>query len=213
MAAHLEGKGAGIIDMAGLSQKNGAVVSHLKIAKTPEDIASIRVAAGGAELLLGCDLVTSASEENLAAVAKGHTKAVVNDFETMPAMFTQDADYKLPGDELRLSIEARTGPKGTEFINSTGIATALMGDSIATNMFTLGFAWQRGLIPLSREALEQAIRMNGVAIDMNLKAFEWGRRAAHNLPAVEKIIAERSQSTLGIRDFRQPRAVGQPGMK
>ncbi|MGI9373871.1 MAG: indolepyruvate ferredoxin oxidoreductase family protein [Hyphomicrobiales bacterium] len=197
MAAHLEGKGAGIIDMAGLSQKNGAVVSHLKIAKSPEDIASIRVAAGGAELLLGCDLVTSASEENLAAVAKGHTKAVVNDFETMPAMFTQDADYKLPGDELRLSIEARTGPEGTEFVNATKIATALMGDSIATNMFTLGFAWQRGLIPLSHEALEQAIRMNGVAIDMNLKAFEWGRRAAHNLPAVEKIIAERSQSTLG----------------
>ncbi|MGI9483013.1 MAG: indolepyruvate ferredoxin oxidoreductase family protein [Hyphomicrobiales bacterium] len=192
MAAHLEEKGAGIIDMAGLSQKNGAVVSHLKIAAQPDDIASIRVAAGGADLLLGCDLVTSAAEHNLAAVGKGRTKAVVNDFETMPAMFTQDADYKLPGDELRLSIEARTGPKATDFVNATRIATALMGDSIAANMFTLGFAWQRGRLPVSREAIEQAITMNGVAIEMNLKSFEWGRRAAHNLKAVEKIVAERT---------------------
>ncbi len=193
MAANLEGKGAGIIDMAGLSQKNGAVVSHLKIAARQDDISTIRVSAGGADLLLGCDLVTSAAEHNLAAAGKGKTRAVVNDYETMPAMFTNDADYKLPGDELRLSIEARMGRGRTDLINSTKIATALMGDSIASNLFTLGYAWQKGLIPVSGTAIERAITLNNVAVEMNLKAFEWGRRAAHNLGAVEKVI-ERSET-------------------
>ncbi len=188
MAANLEGKGAGIIDMAGLSQKNGAVVSHLKIAERQEDISTIRVSAGGADLLLGCDLVTSAAEHNLAAAGEGKTRAVVNDYETMPAMFTNDADYKLPGDELRISIEARMGQGRTDLVNATKIATALMGDSIASNLFTLGYAWQKGLVPVSSEAIERAITLNNVAVEMNLKAFEWGRRAAHDLPAVEKII-------------------------
>ncbi len=188
MAANLEGKGAGIIDMAGLSQKNGAVVSHLKIAERQEDISTIRVSAGGADLLLGCDLVTSAAEHNLAAAGEGRTQAVVNDYETMPAMFTNDADYKLPGDELRLAIQARMGQGRTDLVNATKIATALMGDSIASNLFTLGYAWQKGLIPVSSEAIERAITLNNVAVEMNLKAFEWGRRAAHDLGAVEKII-------------------------
>ncbi|NNF80754.1 MAG: indolepyruvate ferredoxin oxidoreductase family protein, partial [Rhizobiales bacterium] len=197
MAANLEGKGAGIIDMAGLSQKNGAVVSHLKIAERQEDISTIRVSAGGADLLLGCDLVTSAAEHNLAAAGEGKTRAVVNDYETMPAMFTNDAEYKLPGDELRISIEARMGQGRTDLINATKIATALMGDSIASNLFTLGFAWQKGLVPVSSEAIERAITLNNVAVEMNLKAFEWGRRSAHDLPAVEKIIerADEAQQT------------------
>ncbi|MEM1201292.1 MAG: indolepyruvate ferredoxin oxidoreductase family protein, partial [Pseudomonadota bacterium] len=188
MAANLEGKGAGIIDMAGLSQKNGAVVSHLKIAERQEDISTIRVSAGGADLLLGCDLVTSAAEHNLAAAGEGRTYAVVNDYETMPAMFTNDANYELPGDKLRLAIQARMGAGRTDLINATKIATALMGDSIASNLFTLGYAWQKGLVPVSADAIERAITLNNVAVEMNLKAFEWGRRAAHDLAAVEKII-------------------------
>ncbi len=194
MAANLEGKGAGIIDMAGLAQKNGAVVSHLKIAARQDDISAIRVSAGGADVLLGCDLVTAAAEQNLAATGKGRTRAVVNDYETMPAMFTNDADYELPGDELRLSIKARIGQGCTDFIDSTKIATALMGDSIAANLFTLGYAWQKGLIPVSTKAIERAITLNNVAVEMNLKAFEWGRRAAHDLAAVEKIIDQADKS-------------------
>lgn len=192
MAANLEGKGAGIIDMAGLSQKNGAVVSHLKIAERQEDISTIRVSAGGADLLLGCDLVTSAAEHNLAAAGEGKTRAVVNDYETMPAMFTNDAEYRLPGDELRLSIQARMGQGRTDLINATKIATALMGDSIASNLFTLGYAWQKGLVPVTSDAIMRAITLNNVAVEMNLKAFEWGRRAAHDLAAVEKIIERAS---------------------
>jgi indolepyruvate ferredoxin oxidoreductase len=190
MAAHIEGKGAGIIDMAGLSQKNGAVVTHLKIAARPDDIASIRVTAGGADVLLGCDIVTSASEHNLEAASRQRTHAVVNDHEAMPAAFTQDADFRLPTEEMRLKIAARTRPDAAEFINASKLATALMGDSIAANLFTTGFAWQRGLIPLSAEAICRAIELNGVAVKMNTEAFLWGRRAAHDRKAVEAILGQ-----------------------
>jgi indolepyruvate ferredoxin oxidoreductase len=189
MAAHLEGKGSGIIDMAGLSQKNGAVVTHLKLARRPEDIATIRIAAGGADLILGCDLVTSASERVLATASRSRTSAIVNAHQTMPAQFTGNPDFKIPADEMRLQIEARTRADGATFIDSSTIATALLGDSIAANLFTLGFAWQKGLVPLSAAAIEQAIELNGVSVKMNLQAFLWGRRAAHDRSAVEAVIA------------------------
>jgi indolepyruvate ferredoxin oxidoreductase len=188
MAAHLEGKGSGIIDMAGLSQKNGAVVTHLKLARRPDDIATIRIAAGGADLILGCDLVTSASERVLATASRSRTSAIVNAHQTMPAQFTGNPDFKLPADEMRLQIEARTRAGATAFIDATAIATALLGDSIAANLFTLGYAWQKGLVPLSAAAIEQAIELNGVSVKMNVQAFLWGRRAAHDLAAVEAVI-------------------------
>jgi len=187
MAAHLEGKGAGIIDMAGLSQKNGTVASHLKIAAHPEDIKSIRVAAGAADLVLGCDIMGTGADDALNTVSEKRTRLVVNDFETMPAPFAQDRDYEFPSRTLRLAIEARAGTSHVDFVDATGLSTRLLGDAIATNMFMLGFAWQRGLVPLTREAIDQAIALNGVSVDMNQQAFLWGRRAAHDLKAVAKI--------------------------
>jgi indolepyruvate ferredoxin oxidoreductase len=189
MAAHLEGKGSGIIDMVGLSQKNGAVVSHLKIARKPEDISAVRIAAGGADLILGCDLVTSAGEKVLAGTSSERTHAVLNIAEIMPASFTQKADLKIPSEEMRLRIETRVMKNAAHAIDATHIATALLGDSIASNLFTLGYAYQKGLIPLDAASIEQAIRLNGQAIKMNLDAFLWGRRAAHDQAAVEKILA------------------------
>jgi indolepyruvate ferredoxin oxidoreductase len=189
MAAHLEGKGSGIIDMAGLSQKNGAVVTHLKLARRPEDIATIRIAAGGADLILGCDLVTTASERVLATAGRARTAAIVNAHQTMPAQFTGNPDFKIPADAMQLQIEARSRAGATEFVDATEIAAALLGDSIAANLFTLGFAWQKGLVPLSAEAIEKAIELNGVSVKMNLQAFLWGRRAAHDRAAVEAVIA------------------------
>ncbi len=199
MAAHLEGKGAGIIDMAGLSQKNGAVVTYLKIAQKPDDIAAIRIAAGGADLILGCDLVTTAAERVLATASRERTRAIVNDHEVMPAQFTRDADFRLPGEAMRVQIGARTIANSADFIDATRLATALMGDSIAANLFTLGYAWQRGLIPLTAEAIERAIEINGVAVKMNRQAFLWGRRAAHDLKAVEAIIG-RSAEEVPLRE-------------
>ena len=203
MAAHLEGKGAGIIDMAGLSQKNGAVVTHMKIAMRPDDIQAIRVSAGGADLLLGCDLVTTGSPHILTAASRERTRAIVNSHEIMPANFTRDADYQLPSEQLKVAIGARSKPNGVDFVDATKIATALMGDSIASNLFTLGYAYQKGLIPVSAQAIDRAIELNGVAIEMNRKAFLWGRRAAHDLALVEQLIAPPKQASKQITDLSQ----------
>ena len=189
MAATLDGKGVAMIDMAGLSQKNGAVVTHLKLAASQSEIASIRIAAGGADVLLGCDIVTSASERILSGASRQRTHAVVNSYEVMPAQFTRNADFQLPGSQMQVQIEARTKPGATQFIDATRIATGLMGDSIASNLFTLGYAWQQGLVPVSEDAINRAIELNGVAIKMNQQAFLWGRRAAHDLAAVEAVLS------------------------
>jgi indolepyruvate ferredoxin oxidoreductase len=189
MAAHLEGKGCGIIDMAGLAQKGGSVIAHLKVAPTPQDIQTIRVAAGGADLVLGCDLIVAASEKVLSTVRSGHTKMVVNSHEAMPADFTQNADYVLPSRLMNVAMEARAGKARVDYVEATRLATALTGNSIAANLFMLGFAWQKGTIPVSGEALDRAIELNGVAVEMNRQAFIWGRRAAHDLARVEALIA------------------------
>ncbi|MCA3574252.1 MAG: indolepyruvate ferredoxin oxidoreductase family protein, partial [Aestuariivirga sp.] len=194
MAAHMEGKGAALIDMVGISQKNGAVVTHLKLAARPEDIAAVRVARGHADLILGCDLVTSASERILAAASREKTMAVVNSHETMPAHFTHDANFDVQSGALTLRIAAAVRQGGLVTIDASDIATKLLGDSIAANLFTLGLAWQKGLVPISRGAIEQAVRLNGVAVNLNLAAFEWGRRAAVDPDAVRAVIGAKAEA-------------------
>src|SRR5215217_3259231 len=193
MAAHLEGKGAALIDMAGLSQKNGAVVTHLKIAARPEDIATIRIAAGGSNLILGCDLVTSASERVLATADPSRTQGVFNSHEVMPAQFTRHPDLVFPAEEMTKLIKSQLKPRGSHFVDSTGIATELLGDSIASNMFTLGYAYQKGLIPIGGKAIERAIELNGVSVKLNLDAFLLGRRAAHD-PALFNSLTGQSEA-------------------
>jgi indolepyruvate ferredoxin oxidoreductase len=199
MAAHLEGKGTGLIDMAGLSQKNGAVVTHVKIARRPEEISAIRIAAGGADVILGCDLVTSASERILSTADRARTAAVVNEHETMPAQFTRDADFRLPGEGMRLRIEAACDGRAS-FFDATALATELLGDSIAANLMTLGYAWQKGLVPLSHDAIVKAIALNGAAVKMNTEAFLWGRRAAHDPAAVSAVLGARARDAAPARE-------------
>ncbi|HWL68003.1 MAG TPA: indolepyruvate ferredoxin oxidoreductase family protein [Geminicoccus sp.] len=189
MAAHLENKGIAAIDMIGLAQKGGAVLSHLKIAKSPDEIGSPRVAAGGAKVLIGCDQVVAASKPALATVRAGVTRAVVNLEETFTGDFTRNADFSFPAERLRRAITRATGEGLAEFVDGSRIATGLIGDSIATNLFMVGFAWQRGLIPLGLDALMRAIELNGVAVAMNQAAFTLGRRAAHDLAAVQAELA------------------------
>ena len=178
MAAHLEGKGCGIIDMAGLAQKGGAVVSHIRVAPGPSDIKTIRVPAGGADLILGCDMVVAGSARVLSSAALDRTHIVVNTHETYPGAFTQDPDFSLPTRRLMKAISDRVDSDRCDFVDAQRLATALLGDSIATNMFMLGYAWQRGGLPVSAEAIEQAIELNAVAVAMNRDAFRWGRRMA-----------------------------------
>ncbi|WP_051630858.1 indolepyruvate ferredoxin oxidoreductase family protein [Afifella pfennigii] len=186
MAAHLEGRGVGLIDMAGLAQKGGAVTTHMKIASRAEDIHAIRVGAEEADTVLACDIVVAGSQKALAAMRPGETKVFANTYEAYPGDFTRDADFTLPSRRLRQAIERRVGEDRAHFVDAQGLASALSGDAIAANMFMAGFAWQKGGIPLSRQAILEAIRLNGVAVEMNVAAFEWGRAAAHDLDVVEK---------------------------
>ncbi len=189
MAAHLEGKGCGILDMAGLAQKGGSVWSHLRIGAQPSDIKTIRIAAGGADLILGCDIVVAASGKTLAAAREGTTMALINTQEVMPGDFTRQPDMHFPTDALRRRIGDAVGTGRAEFIDAGRIASALFGDAIATNMFMLGFAYQKGRIPVSAEAIGQAIEVNGAGVTMNRAAFLWGRRAAADLQAVASFAA------------------------
>ena len=185
MAAHLEEKGCTVLDMTGLAQKGGAVYSHVRISRSPEDIHAVRIAAGGARLLLGCDLVVSASADALSKLQAGSSRAIVNSHETITGDFTRNPDLAFPALALRRSISEAAGAGNTEFLDATGMATGLFGDSIASNLFMLGCAYQRGLVPVSSEALERAIALNGVAVEFNQAAFRWGRRAALDPVLVE----------------------------
>jgi indolepyruvate ferredoxin oxidoreductase len=187
MAAHLEGKGCTSLDMTGLAQKGGAVFTHMRIAQKPEDIHAVRIAAGSARLLLGCDMVTAASFDSLAKVQQGKTWSIINSHASVTGDFNRKPDMKFPAAELERMIEQATGAARTEFIDGTHIATTLMGDSIATNLFMLGYAHQKGLVPVSAAAIERAIELNAAAIESNKQAFLWGRRAAHDRRAVEAI--------------------------
>jgi indolepyruvate ferredoxin oxidoreductase len=184
MAAHLEGKGCTVLDMTGLAQKGGAVSSHVRIARDPADIHAVRIATGGAKLLLGCDLVVAAGADALSKLAQGHAHAIVNSHETITGDFTRDPDLVFPGVELCRSIAAAAGEGRSEFLDATQIAKGLLGDAIASNLFMLGFAYQRGLVPVSSAAISRAIELNGTAVAFNHGAFRWGRRAAQDLPAV-----------------------------
>jgi indolepyruvate ferredoxin oxidoreductase len=188
MAAHLEGKGCGMIDMAGLAQKGGAVFSHIRIARSPEDIHALRVSAGKADLVLGCDLVVSGSKKVLASVREGKTIFVANTAEVMPGDFARSADFSLPTERVKKAIRQAAGEARTHFFDATRTATVLFGNSLGANMFMLGFAFQHGGLPLSAEAIERAIELNGQAVAMNHAAFRWGRRAAHDPAFVSGLV-------------------------
>jgi len=187
MAAHLDGKGCGIIDMAGLAQKGGAVLSHLRIARRPEDIHAIRVPAGGADLVIGGDMVVASAKKVLAAVKRDQAHVIANLAEILPGDFTRDADFSLPAERIKRAIRASAGKGRSHFIDATRIATALLGNSIGANIFLVGYAYQIGALPLSAAAIEQAIELNGEAAAMNQAAFRWGRRAAVDLQQVEAL--------------------------
>ena len=184
-AANLEGKGCSVLDQAGLAQKFGPVVSHIRIAARQEDLFAVRIAAGEANLLLGCDLLVSSGPDAIAKLNSAKSYAVVNSQQTPTAEFTRNPDAEFPAEAMMQTIIEAVGEGKTHFVQATDLATKLMGDSIASNLFMLGYAFQLGLIPLTSAAIEKAIELNGVAVNLNQQAFLWGRRAAFDLPAVQ----------------------------
>jgi len=185
MAAHIEDKGVSVLDFTGLAQKNGAVLSHVRIAARPEDLHAPRVADGACDLLLGCDMVVAASDEAVAKLETGSTHAIVNSHLMPTAAFTLNPDIDFRTRRLQQIIREAAGDNLTDFVPATELATALVGDSIATNVFMMGYAYQRGLLPVSAEAIEKAVELNGVAVEANKHTFALGRLAAHDRASVE----------------------------
>jgi indolepyruvate ferredoxin oxidoreductase len=199
MAAHLDGRGCSALDFTGLAQKNGAVMSHVRIAPSPEDIATVRIASGGADLILGCDIVVTANPTALSRVERGVTRAVVNADLQPTASFVMNPDIDFEMNAMQGALRDAIGDKNLDIIDATGMASALMGDSIATNAFMLGLAFQKGAIPLSLEAILRAIEINGAAIEMNKQAFSWGRLAAHDIARVRSATQFRARAATTTR--------------
>ncbi len=201
MAAHLEGKGVSVLDMAGLAQKGGAVFSHVQFAERPEHLFATRIATGEADLLIGSDLVVSASNESLSKLRPGVTRAVVNS-DVMPTSdFLRNPDWHLPEPALQQSIREAAGPIDVDFIEATEAAEALLGDALFTNALLIGYAWQKGWLPLQRRAIERAIELNGTQVATNRRAFDWGRRFAHDPLALRRRFAK--PAPVQVIEFRR----------
>ncbi|SFA87250.1 indolepyruvate ferredoxin oxidoreductase [Collimonas sp. OK607] len=186
MAAHVEGKGCSVLDMSGLAQKGGPVMSHVRLADHPDDIYSTRVGTGDADLVIGCDSIVSANRDALSRMGEGRTYAAINSTRTPTAAFVKNPDWQFPDASAEQDIRAACGSDRVEFIDAGRIATALMGDAIATNMFMLGYAWQKGWVPLQEASLMRAIELNALQVAFNKQAFVWGRTAACDLAGLEK---------------------------
>ncbi len=184
MAAHLDGLHVTSLDMMGMAQKGGSVFSHIRLAADAAQLHGLRVSRGDADLLLACDMVVGASKDALATLREGVTRAVLNTHETPTGDFVMDTNTSLPGARLRRSVADAVGESAIDALDATALATALMGDSIATNPFMLGYAWQKGLVPLTLDSLLRAIELNGTAVEANKTAFHWGRAAAVDVARV-----------------------------
>ncbi|MCX4166137.1 MULTISPECIES: indolepyruvate ferredoxin oxidoreductase family protein [Paraburkholderia] len=187
MAAHLENKGVTVLDVTGLAQKGGAVMSHVQIANQPADIHATRIAMGEASLVIGCDAIVTASDECVSRMQGGRTRVVLNSAATPTAEFIKNPNWRFPGASAEADVRAGAGDDGVSAVDANRFALALLGDAIYTNPFMLGYAWQRGWIPLTHESLIRAIELNAVQVDKNRAAFEWGRRTAHDPAGVSKL--------------------------
>ena len=188
MAAHLDGLGIVTQDSAGLAQKGGATWSHVLLAKHQDDIQTTRVSMAAADLILGCDPIVTAGKETLSRMMAGRTHVALNSHSTPTAEFVKNTLWQNPADSCAADIASTVGLQGLASFDADHLSAQLMGDTIYINPMLLGYAWQKGWVPLSLDALKRAIELNEVAVAQNLAAFEWGRHAAHQLPAVEALL-------------------------
>ena len=196
MAAHIEQRGVSVLNQTGLAQKFGAVTGHVRIAENQQDIHSVRIPSGEAQLILGADLVVSAADDALAKLNREHSHAVINNHLSPTADFTHDADVIFPVSDMQRAIEDEIEPGRGHFVNATRLANSLLGDAIFSNFLLLGVAYQHGLVPLRADSILQAIELNGVSIESNQQAFLWGRRYAVDAEAVRR--------AAGLEQPRQP---------
>ena len=188
MAAHVERKGASELDFMGFAQKFGPVLSYLRIAEQPSDINQVRIDPARADGLIGCDIVVSSSPKASITYQRDHTRALINTAEMLTGDFIQERDASLRASDRVAAISAAIGEQNLHTIDANRLAERLLGDTIYSNVIMVGCAWQQGLIPVSLAALLRAIELNGIKIEENKQAFAWGRIAAHNAAAIERIL-------------------------
>ena len=188
MAAHMEGKGIVTQDAAGLAQKGGATWSHVLIGESQDDIRTTRVGMAAADLILGCDPIVTANPETMLRMREGRTHVALNSHGTPTAAFVKDGAWQNPSERCAADVARAVGPSGLSTFDADAIASQMLGDTIYVNPMLLGYAWQKGWLPLRRESLLRAMELNNVQVDNNKAAFEWGRQAAHDLPRVQKLL-------------------------
>ncbi len=204
MAAHLEGKGVVTQDSGGLAQKGGATWSHIQIASSPEHIHTTKVDVAKADLVIGCDAIVAANKTTLAVMQAGRTFVAMNNHGTPTAAFVRNTEWQFPGGSCEVALEHAVGRDGLGTLDAEAIAEGLVGDSIYTNPLLLGYAWQKGQVPLGHAALMRAIELNGVQVKANQAAFEWGRRAACDLAGTMAVLKARKTTAQVIDIVRKP---------
>ena len=187
LAAHLEGKHVRQLDQTGLAQKYGAVLSHVRIAADPERLHGMRIPAGQVDLLLGADLIVAAGKEPLSMLSHERSAVIVNTHDELPPSFIHDRDFVFPGQALLHALRTASRADAVATLDATRLASALLGDSIGANVLMLGFAFQRGLLPVSGTALYRALELYGRNVEENKLAFDWGRFAAESPEQVERL--------------------------
>ena len=197
MAAHLEGKGVVTQDAAGLAQKGGATWSHVQIASTAGAIFTTKVDTAKADLVIGCDAIVTADAATLSVMHEGRTAVVLNNHGSPTAAFVGDPDWRFPGARCEAAIVRAVGRESVWQFDADRVATRLFGDSVYSNLLMLGFAWQKGRVPISRAALRRAIELNGVQVENNQAAFEWGRACGHDTGEVLELIDAQPVATGG----------------
>ncbi|MDG1707787.1 MAG: 2-oxoacid:acceptor oxidoreductase family protein, partial [Emcibacteraceae bacterium] len=195
MAAHVDGLASNLLDMTGLAQKGGAVLSHVRLGKDIDILRTPHIMTGCADLLIACDLVVAAAPNAIECVRSDRTKAIINGHNSPVSAFVENNAIDFKQENLKRAVDAHTLESDRHYVEATELATILLGDGIATNMFMMGYAWQKGLIPLSLVAIEKAIELNGVAIDQNKMTFACGRMAAHDMAALQKFVEPYINST------------------
>ena len=200
VAAHIEGKGIVTQDAAGLAQKGGATWSHVLIADTQEAIRTTRVGMAAADLILGCDPIVTAGKETTLRLRAGRTHVALNSHSTPTAAFVKNADWRNPAEQCVADLAQAVGAAALGVFDADAVASKLMGDTIFINPMILGYAWQKGWIPLSQASLLRAIELNGVAVEANKAAFEWGRQAAHDWARVQQLLTPAQVITLQPRE-------------
>ena len=202
MAAHIEGKGIVTQDSAGLAQKGGATWSHVLIADDQEAIRTTRVSMAAADLIIGCDPIVSAGKETLQRMLQGRTHVALNAYSSPTAAFVKNANWQNPAEQCAADIANAVGLEGLSAFDANRVSTQVLGDTIYINPMLLGFAWQKGWVPLGHEALMRAIELNDVAVAQNIAAFEWGRHCAHHWNVVDALLAPAQ-----VIQFHKPQGV------